>query len=123
MGTNYYQRTNICKYCNRYEEKHIGKSSGGWQFIFRGYSADEHRPIICSFEDWKTELKNGKIFTEYGEEISFDNFVRFVEDKKIGKFNDKPNLNHYDHGVKEGYNTQYDWKDSKNHSFTSSEFS
>ena len=51
MGTNYYHRTNICPHCNRYDERHIGKSSVGWHFNFRGY--DE----IKTFEDWKKVLR------------------------------------------------------------------
>jgi hypothetical protein len=120
MGTNYYHRTDICESCNRFDERHIGKSSGGWQFSFQGY--DDIQPNILSFEDWKRELQEGKIFTEYGEEISFENFVELVESKH------KPfNKNHYDYCVAEhkarGYDMSRDWKDGEGYSFTFSEFS
>ena len=100
MGTNYYQRTDICPCCNRYKEKHIGKNSGGWDFTFQGYNFVESQPKISSWEDWKRELKdNGKIFDEYGRELSFDEFVAFVEENHNGSFKDRPNLNHYDYCV------------------------
>ncbi len=123
MGTNYYHRTNICEKCNRYKEKHIGKSSGGWQFSFQGYR--EHNiPKIASFRDWKRELQaDGKIFDEYGEEMSFEDFVKMVENKQYDKFNSEANMNHYDYCVKSGYNVSNDWKDKEEYSFTSADFS
>ena len=122
MGTNYYQRTDICKCCNRFKERHIGKSSMGWQFNFQGFDEGYGMPIIRSFEDWKRELKaDGKIFDECGQELSFNEFVEFVESKQI-----EPN-NHYDECSKEcekrGYNMDNDWKDDEGYAFTSSEFS
>ncbi len=54
MGINYYHRTNICKECGRYDERHIGKSSHGWQFSFHGYNFSEFQEgsiDIHSFED------------------------------------------------------------------------
>lgn len=126
MGTNYYQRTDICDRCNRYKEKHIGKSSAGWEFSFQGYDDGRVMPRIKSFMDWKRELQaDSKIFTEYGEEISFEDFVKFVESKKGGTFgpNKIPNLNHFDHCEKEGYHMTNDWKDKEGYSFTSSDFS
>ena len=116
MGTNYYHRTNICECCNRYDEKHIGKSSAGWQFSFQGYVNDI--PRIESFEDWKRELlTEGKIFDEYSREISFENFVKLVEGKQ------SQSKNHYDYCKKEGYNMDNDWKDKEGYSFTKAEFS
>lgn len=124
MGTNYYQRTDICDSCNRYKEKHIGKSSGGWEFSFQGYNKQEDNPRIQSFEDWKRELQaDGKIFDEYGKEYSFEEFVALVESKKNGKFNDRLNMNHYDNCNKQGFNMYNDWKDKEGHSFTGCDFS
>lgn len=127
MGTNYYQRTDICKCCNRYKERHIGKNSAGWEFSFQGHNNEDY-PEIYSFEDWKRELQaDGKIFSEYGEEISFEDFVKLVEEKQNGKWNDRPNLNHYDwckeHSEERGYSMDNDWKDKEGYSFTFSEFS
>ena len=122
MGTNYYQRTDICESCQRFKERHIGKNSMGWQFSFRGYKSYEDVPKITSFEDWKRELQaDGKIFNEYGEEFTFDKFVELVESKKTA-----PN-NHYDYCKREesnrGYSMDNDWKDDEGISFTGGEFS
>ena len=131
MSTNYYQRTDICDKCNRYKEKHIGKSSAAWQFFFRGYVDWANEPKIRSFEDWKRELQkedsDSKIFNEYGEEISFEEFVKMVEDKQTGKFGDTPNKSHYDYCMENkdvhDYDISKDWKDRNGYSFTSNEFS
>ena len=42
---------------------------------------------------------------------------------KGGKFNGKPNLNHFDSCTEAGYNMERDWKDEQGHSFTSADFS
>ena len=126
MGTNYYHRKNICEYCDRFDEKHIGKSSAGWKFNFQGYK-DESDSLILSFADLKKELQTGKIFNEYDKVISFDDFVKMVENKQTGKFNNKPNKNHYDYCQKEasnrGYDMSNDWKDKEGYFFSFSEFS
>lgn len=77
MGTNYYVKTNECKCCNRYDERHIGKSSVGWAFNFRGYVDDNLS--LRSWQDWKLFLKDKTIFTEYGQEVEYDNFVGMIE--------------------------------------------
>jgi hypothetical protein len=123
MGTNYYHRTDICAHCNRYNEKHIGKNSAGWQFCFQGYNAEEHRPAIMSFEDWKKELKaEGLIYNEYGKEIPFEDFVKFVEEQQTNKLN----KNHCDSCLltseEYGYDMRNDWKDKEGYSFSSREF-
>lgn len=122
MGTNYYQRINICEHCNRYDERHIGKSSAGWQFSFRGYLPENgfQLPAIISFEDWKKTLQaEGKIFNEYGQEISFEDFVKMVETLRS-----QPN-NHCDYCKKNGLvsSENSDWKDKDGYSFSSYEFS
>ncbi len=74
MGTNYYHRYNICSECRRYDKRHIGKSSAGWQFSFKGWKDSEGRPAIKSWQDWKYILKtfkDGQIFDEYGKEWSY----------------------------------------------------
>jgi len=122
MGTNYYHRTDICECCSRYKEKHIGKNSFGWQFSFQGFMGYEDNPKIISFKDWKRELKaDGKIFDEYGRELSFEKFVELVELKKTA-----PN-NHYDYCIGEassrGYSMDNDWKDDEGYSFSGHDFS
>jgi hypothetical protein len=120
MGTNYYQRTDICDCCNRYKERHIGKNSHGWTFNFRGYKHVEDVPKIASFEDWKRELiAEGEIFDEYGRKLTFDEFVELVESKKTA-----PN-SHFDYCEKQSYDKVYMdyWKDDEGFSFTGGEFS
>lgn len=122
MGTNYYHRYNICSECERYDERHIGKNSAGWQFSFRAYNDDEGRPIIASWEDWKNVLaglKHGRIFDEYGREWSYDDFVAKVETTK-GK------QNHYDY-LRESPNygsafLKDMWKDAEGWDFSLTEF-
>jgi len=83
MGTNYYARTNICKECNRYDEIHIGKSSMGWTFTF--HATDR----IKNYHDWKVFLldKQAKIFDEYGEEITLEEFKKMIEAKRNSDHN------------------------------------
>jgi hypothetical protein len=79
MGTNYYLRKNICDKCEHAkEELHIGKSSRGWFFAFQAHD----KPYIYSVKDWERELKTGRIFNEYGEEVSSEDFWEIVKRKK-----------------------------------------
>ena len=118
MGTNYYQRTDICECCKRFKQRHIGKNSMGWQFSFQGYSGFEDNPKIKSFEDWKRELQaDGKIFDEYGRELTFEEFVELVEKSQTEK------LNHYDWCHKQGYDMGNDWKDPEEYAFGFRDFS
>ena len=79
MSTSYYHRTNICDCCSRYEERHIGDSSVGWEFQFQAYEE------IRSWKDWKKELRVGRIFDEYGREMSYYDFVMMVNRMGPGK--------------------------------------
>ena len=123
MSTNYYHRYNICDLCERYDERHIGKSSGGWQFSFRAYQNENLNLVIISWNDWKSVLVKGKIFDEYGTEISYDDFIAKVESSK-GKQNhydyvkDSPNYREYGMKPLEGC-----FKDSDNWDFSYEEFS
>jgi hypothetical protein len=135
MGTNYYHISKPCEKCGRHEkEKHIGKSSGGWQFHFRGYR-DE---CIVSFKDWLEQLKdpNKEIIDEYGRKIPLEDFLGTVTSKK------HENLNHYNvccnHPMNE-HERKYladrpgiypsdgiekrTWKDDEGFAFTENEFS
>jgi len=114
MGCNYYHRTAICTECGSFIERHIGKSSGGWQFCFQGYR--DIVPVIRSFSDWKRELEaGGKIFDEYNGEVNLAEFIEFVESKQS-----EPN-NHHDF-CGDG-NTDEDWKDTEGYSFSTRDFS
>ena len=87
MGTNYYLKYDICECCNRYDEIHIGKSSAGWQFIFRGYGED-FIPVLQTYDQWKDFIKDqlygdtAKIVDEYGKEIGLKEFVEMVKEKQ-----------------------------------------
>ena len=111
MGTNYYYRINLCSNCNRFDSLHIGKSSKGWTFIFRGYR--EEKLIIESYKQLINHLKKGgNIFNEYGKEIILEEFMKMIEKKKISPLN---------------YSEKYEfipgnWIDEEGHSFTSSLF-
>ena len=121
MGTNYYHRSNTCLCCDRYDEHHIGKSSAGWTFNFHGErdKNPEFNPLgetIVSFADWKKRLKIGRIFDEYDEEISFEDFVKLIESKR----NEKNNHTLY---CRENHPEQKCWIDENGHSFSEGEFS
>lgn len=123
MGTNYYHRTNICPHCDRYDEHHIGKSSGGWTFGFHGEREEDSElnplgGVVSSFSDWKTRLREGKIFDEYEEEISFEKFLQLVEAKRNEKNNHTEycRVNHSSHAID-------CWLDDDGNSFTEGEFS
>jgi hypothetical protein len=106
MGTNYYHRTNICECCGRSETEHIGKSSCGWQFSF--HSTDKAQ----SFEDWKVLLKTGEIRDEYGDLVTYEEFIGIVTQKQIPQ-----NRNHASLYPGDSY------CDLDGYSFTRSEFS
>ena len=74
MGTNYYLKTGEdCPTCGKAikEDLHIGKRSKGWKFAF--HSIPELG--LVSYESWKPLLKMFPIHTEYGEEVSFLEFM------------------------------------------------
>lgn len=81
MGTNYYTRVNECKYCNRFEEIHLGKSSFGWKFCFNLNG----KKYYSDFEELKDFIKNKVIKDEYGNEIDYDSFIDLIEEKQNDK--------------------------------------
>lgn len=126
MGTNYYVAKNLCECCNRYDEEfHIGKSSMGWAFSFHGYPTFE----LKSWKQWKEFLKDQMIKDEYGDTISYEDFVNLIETVKAPGYvnpNGHRNLQHNEAGKKDKYpwfNPEYDWDDEDGYSFCSREFS
>jgi hypothetical protein len=126
MGTNYYVAKNLCECCNRYDrEYHIGKSSHGWAFSFRGYPAER----ITSWKAWKQFLKNQIIMNEYGERMEYEKFVEMIETYKSPHYmheDGRMNLQHNAEGKKGSYpwfNRERDWDDEDGYSFTITEFS
>lgn len=109
MGTNYYARYNICDCCDRYNELHIGKSSFGWKFLFRGYTKEEDLDIQ-TFENWKNFLKSEdvKIFDEYDEKVEYQRFIEFIEKKQNDdKHSNKHDIGYLDDEGYEFYNEEF----------------
>lgn len=126
MGTNYYVAKNLCECCNRYDEEyHIGKSSFGWAFSFQGYREER----LVSWRAWKEFLKNKTIKDEYGDTMSYEDFVAMVETYKSPNFvheNGRKNLQHNEQGKidkRPWFNPEYDWDDEDGYAFCSREFS
>ena len=121
MGNNYYRKK------RGYETIHIGKSSIGWTFMFRGYihgiedSRGKFVQPILNYQEWIEELsKGGKIVDDYGRVLSLDEFKAMVEAKR-----DEPN-SHYQ-WVKDNpapwRRDDENWLDGEGHSFSDYEFS
>ncbi len=128
MGTNYYVTTNKCECCNRYDIIcHIGKSSYGWAFSFRGYKKDN----LISWKTWKEFLKDEELVIrdEYGDVITYNEFVEKIENHKSPNYvreDGHKNLSHNAEGKlgdRPWFNPDYDWDDEDGYSFTSLEFS
>lgn len=126
MGTNYYAVETVCECCGRYDkEYHIGKSSHGWAFSFRGYRHDR----LISWRNWKEFLKNKIIMNEYGERIEYDEFVKMIETYKSPGYMREDghiNLQHNEQGRIDNhpwFNSDYDWDDEDGYSFCTREFS
>lgn len=86
MGTNYYWHDKPCGSCGRFEVMHVGKSSAGWSFAFRGYrhelmnaefpewGYDPSSPFgfpVVSRADWRKVFteRPGELWNEYGNRI------------------------------------------------------
>lgn len=101
MGTNYYWTpTNSLGFPSP-SSLHIGKISGGWQFMFQGYTPESlkqrwaHRPdahelpseyTIKSWEQWKALILSGGIVSdEYDHTLRAEDFIEMVELRSPGK--------------------------------------
>ena len=120
MGTNYYLHQPKCECCNRRENQlHIGKSSCGWTFSFRGYSEGEGGLNIRSYKEWLKFLeivleKPGyEIQDEYGNKVTLEEFSSFVDMKRKEPRNHALMFLHYGN----------EWVDEEGHSFSGGEFS
>ena len=149
MGTNYCVSLNHCKCCNRSDKIHIGKDSYGWSFNFRGYDGqygyiedDDNRSLevpkdfqLKSWKQWKEYLKDKPIIDEYGDSISYEDFVEMVETYKSPEFvseDGRKNLDHINEIVADpryrDIRSQYTdpnihWHDEDGYSFSSRYFS
>jgi hypothetical protein len=127
MGTNYYLHTDVCPHCKRSAERvHIGKSSAGWPFLFRGYR-DEFwlpdgvpHPIVSAVAWWAflsdATQQGGRIVDEYGREHSLTELQSWVESKRDETRG--PDSCNYRHGDRDN-----EWRDEDGHRFSSGEFS
>lgn len=89
MGTNYYA---VRRKPTLEEPIHIGKSSGGWLFCFQEqkinwgkYHCEWH--TYNQVKAWLKEHTTGEnppytILNEYDEELTFDEFIKIVDDKQ-----------------------------------------
>lgn len=127
MGTNYYVAANHCDKCERYDrEYHIGKSSVGWSFAFRGYRAEG----LVSWAAWRQFLKDQRIVDEYNRVIEYDEFVDMIETLKApdyvnpntGRKNQQPNEAGRS-GKYPWFDPEYDWDDLQGYAFSAREFS
>jgi len=122
MGTNYYAILNYCDHCGRGDKIHIGKSSAGWTFGFRGYTSvygcDGLVTPIKSYQDWIVYLDDKRIENEYGEQFTLDDFMDIVKSKKDSKSN---------HAIESQKNNWIDnkdcWLDEDGNSFSGTYFS
>ncbi len=96
MSVNYYLVFNECSDCKRSDRLHIGQSAAGWQFCFRAYPNiyDSHgKDLVNALEAdrlqtylaWKSILKKHRIVNEYGEVVSYEDFISKVEASQGGQ--------------------------------------
>lgn len=126
MGTNYYVAENRCDCCQRYDRTHhIGKSSWGWSFSFRGYREDR----LTSWAEWREFLQDRLIVDEYGDFIDHADFCRMIETVKAPGFvreDGHRNLQHNAQGKqapRPWFDPAHDWDDPQGYSFSDREFS
>ena len=115
MGTNYYT-VGEAKTCGEsgavkdvVEALHVGKSSGGWRFLFRGHT-DEG---LLTAKAWWAYLETRKIVDEYGSSVNFDELKRLVAAKQFEKMPDEKYMSN-------GY---LSFTDSDGFGFVTSDFS
>ncbi len=149
MSTNYFAILNHCECCNRSNKLHIGKSSWGWAFMFRGYSGklgfiedsdDKDLEVpedfnLKSWNQWKEYLKDKPIIDEYNDIIDYSDFVNMVEGVKSPDFvrddghknkdhiTEILNDNRYVDIHKQYTNPDLHWHDEDGYSFSANEFS
>ncbi|ARQ95415.1 hypothetical protein [Bradyrhizobium phage BDU-MI-1] len=101
MSTNFYvKEAHCCPTCGKQSEvHHIGKSSGGWRFLFRGYREFG----LTSANAWLQYLLDRTIVDEYGVVWSWPEFTALIRTKQDGRIahNDKKEVD------PEGYPVAY----------------
>lgn len=125
MGTNYYTKSK-CDHCGALSvenELHIGKSSGGWKFLFAPYP--EHG--LTSWKAWRHYLAKGwqVIFDEYGREHDLAYLIDLVEGKQQPNMLDADNAPASSYGpTPKSERRKHEVADSEGYRFsTTSDFS
>jgi len=111
MGMNYYLRKN--DEVGVEQQVHLGKSSHGWQFTFRGDRANG----VVDFDSWvkrvNTLIKDGWKLTDEGSgDSNFTELLLLIQRKRL-----EPN-NHA-----KQYPSKWDYVDADGNSFSDREFS
>jgi len=147
MGTNYYLQKKDPK-TGRCKDLHIAKTSGGWSPSLVGYNKDNcswHEHHIVSWFDWKiflrdqTQNKEGLIFDEYEDPITYEEFVSKIQSWQAGYSCDgSTSKNHAECALRGDFGNFYDswdspeeirrrklayWIDPEGYSFHDGEFS
>ena len=95
------------------EERHIGKSSVGWIFLFQA------NPYIKSVKAWRLLLNEiGEVQSEYGSKQSVHDFFAFVENKQ----NSGEYESHIEYLQEKGYDDSTLFRDAEGYEFCTSEF-
>jgi hypothetical protein len=89
MGTNYYvwveaSCENPCDHCSDKGGSltHLGKSSLGWEFSFRGYPGWTKQN---AFQNWMHLAQSGEIEDEYGQTILYPTLLSLIMTKRGGR--------------------------------------
>lgn len=115
MGTNFYMEKK-CRCCGEKKSVHLGKSSAGWTFTFRG---DLENGVV-DYASWivrvRTLLNAGYTLTnDNGSDVkTLNDLVQLIQEKYV-----EPNNQAKDYG----YNDDNNWLDENGNSFTNNEFS
>ena len=122
MGTNYYAIIDSCPHCKRGEKLHIGKSSGGWEFLFRAYQPP-HVPVLMLYKDWIELLERPTtvITNEYDEVVPFEKIILRLAPTLPGMVSAR-RMSEYVKGDKLVDQSQY-WQDPDGAEFCNNEFS
>jgi hypothetical protein len=120
MGTNFY----LVKRCSCGEaivgdKIHLGKSSAGWSFSFRGYRGPYNPYQVENIQEWKDLIEQNcyELEDENGNKWDIDEFYKI----SIGKAQKM-----IDNGKIPRYHAKEFWEDSQmidGHSFSFGEFS
>lgn len=83
MGTNYYAVKR--KPCLHGREIHIGKSSGGWLFLFHDNDNFHTYPQFKKWLEDNVDTGEYVLFNEYEEEVTKDELLELIDKKQKDK--------------------------------------